>query len=61
MYALKDTCVFCLIDHPAPQYFLYPSKKLPLSSRSHMKKKQNNNASFEEFKGKDTFFVSRKA
>ena len=55
-------CGFCSIDHPAPQYFLCPSKKLPLPSRSHMKKKKTKQyASFEEFKGKDTFFVSRKA
>ena len=54
---LKDSCGCCSIDHPAPQYFLYPSKKLPMPSWwvhtwwVHTWKSQ-------ESKGKDTFFVS---
>ena len=48
---LKDSCGFCSIDHPAPQYFLYPSKILPYSLRHHDQfahERKTISASFEE-------------
>ena len=50
-YGLKQYVWFSLHHHPTPRYFLHPSKKLlPIIVIV--------NASFEEFKGKDTFSLS---
>ena len=51
---------FLLPHNPAPQLFLYPSKKLlpAIMISSHMEENHQQNASFEGFKGKDTFVVS---
>ena len=47
-YALKQYVWFSIHHHPTPQFFLHPSKKLlPINGIV--------NASFEQFKGKDTF------
>ena len=44
-----------------PQYFLHLSTKLlpPVVISSHMDEKQFIHKLFEEFKGKDTFFVHK--
>ena len=57
-YALKICVWFSLHCHPSPQYFLHPSKKLlpAIVISSHMEQKIS--ASFEEFKGKETFLLA---
>ena len=55
---LKRYAWFSLHHFPNPQYFTHPSKKLlPAIVISSYMEQKTTNVSFEEFKGKDSFFA----